>query len=66
MRLGAMLWLDAERAPGQLKWKPKKRELVLSLADDARPLYGEVAEARLSALTSALSATSSVKFGKPV
>uniref|UniRef100_UPI0040471B25 Ppx/GppA family phosphatase n=1 Tax=Yoonia sp. TaxID=2212373 RepID=UPI0040471B25 len=66
MRLGAMLWLDADRAPGQLKWKAKKRELTLVLTHDARPLFGEVAEARLAALTSALNATSTVKFQKPL
>ncbi len=65
MRLGAMLWLDADRAPGKLKWKAKKRELTLTLTPEARPLFGEVAEARFAALTTALNATSKVRFAKP-
>ena len=64
MRLGAMLWLDTDRAPGKLKWKSRKRELTLILNTDARPLFGEVAEARLASLTSALNATSKVRFTK--
>ncbi|WP_420859299.1 Ppx/GppA family phosphatase [Marivivens marinus] len=62
MRLGAMLWLQADEPPGVLKWKPKKRHLILELTDHARPLFGEVAEARLNALASALNATSEVRF----
>jgi len=62
MRLGAMLWLSADQAPGTLKWKPKARELTLVLSHAAKPLFGEVAEARLAALGAALSATVKVKF----
>ena len=62
MRLGAMLWLSADAPPGTLKWKPKSRELTLVLSNAARPLFGPVAEARLSALASALDATVNVKF----
>ena len=62
MRLGAMLWLSADEAPGALKWKPKARELTMVLSSAARPLYGEVAEARLSSLANALGATAEVKF----
>ena len=64
MRLGAMLWINADQAPGRIKWKPKKRELTLQLTEEARPLFGEVAEVRLAALTTALNATSKVKFDK--
>ena len=64
MRLGAMLWLNVDKAPGKIKWKPKKRELTLILAHEARPLFGEVAEARLASLTEALGATTKVKFEK--
>ncbi|MEJ6397686.1 Ppx/GppA family phosphatase [Yoonia sp. 208BN28-4] len=64
MRLGAMLWLSADETPGTLKWKPKSRELVLTLNERARPLYGEVAEQRFAALANALNATSTVKFKK--
>lgn len=65
MRLGAMLWLDSDRAPGKLKWKPKKRELTLTLIPEARPLFGEVAKARFAALATALNATGKVRFAKP-
>ena len=62
MRLGAMLWLGSDEPPGKLKWKPKSRELTLLLTEAARPLYGEVAEVRFSALAGALDAQSTVKF----
>ncbi|WP_394178153.1 Ppx/GppA family phosphatase [Yoonia maritima] len=64
MRLGAMLWLSADEPPGTLKWRAKTRELTLVLTEHARPLYGEVAEARFAALVSALDATGTVKFTK--
>ena len=64
MRLGAMLWLTADEEPGRLQWKPKKRELTLRLTEQARPLFGEVAQARFDALATAMGATSSVKFTK--
>ena len=64
LRLGAMLWLSPDEPPGTLKWKAKTRELTLILTEHARPLYGEVAEARFAALASALNATATVKFTK--
>ena len=64
MRLGAMLWINADEAPGVLKWKPKTLELTLQLSEHARPLYGEVAEARFAALAAEMGATSSVTFTK--
>ena len=64
MRLGAMLWVNAEEAPGTLKWRPKTSELTLKLSEHARPLFGEVAEARFAGLANVLGATSSVKFTK--
>ena len=64
MRLGAMLWLTAEEDPGTLKWQPKSKELTLRLTDHARPLFGEVAEARFAALASAMDATGTVRFNK--
>lgn len=64
MRLGAMLWINADEPPGTLKWHAKSAELTLTLTEDARPLFGEVAESRLHALANALSATASVKFKK--
>ncbi|SFS03486.1 Ppx/GppA family phosphatase [Yoonia litorea] len=62
MRLGAMLWLTAEETPGTLKWKPKSGELILRLSKNARPLFGEVAESRFAALTTALNASGTVHF----
>ncbi len=57
MRLGAMLWLNADEQFGTLRWKPKKRELRLVLNAHAKPLFGEVAESRLGSLASALTAS---------
>ncbi len=65
LRLGAMLWLGADAAPGVLKWHAKSKHLVLTLAHEARPLFSEVAEARLHSLASALSAEATVKFAAP-
>ncbi len=62
MRLGAMLWLTSDETPGGLKWSPKARELTLKLSEEARPLFGEVAEARFAALTNALDAQGTVVF----
>jgi exopolyphosphatase/guanosine-5'-triphosphate,3'-diphosphate pyrophosphatase len=64
MRLGAMLWVNAESKPGTLKWKPKTGALELKLTKDAAPLFGEVAEQRFNALASALGGTGTVKFSK--
>lgn len=64
MRLGAMLWVTADQAPGTLKWKPKAGELHLKLSKDAEPLFGEVAESRFKALATALNATGTIKFAK--
>ncbi|WP_375255118.1 Ppx/GppA family phosphatase [Yoonia sp.] len=64
MRLGAMLWLTADAEPGTLKWKPKTGELMLRLTRQARPLFGEVAEARFAALANAMGGTGTVKFTK--
>ncbi|KQI67831.1 exopolyphosphatase [Loktanella sp. 3ANDIMAR09] len=62
MRFGAMLWLDGNRQPGTFKWSPKNKELKLTLDEDARPLFGEVAESRLNALAQAMDATLTVRF----
>jgi exopolyphosphatase/guanosine-5'-triphosphate,3'-diphosphate pyrophosphatase len=64
MRLGAMLWVNAEHNPGTLKWNPKTGLLELRLTKDAGPLFGEVAEARFNALATALNGTGKVKFAK--
>lgn len=62
MRFGAMLWIREDAPMGQLRWFPKKKRLELALPPEARPLYGEVAEARLIALAQALGAEVSVKL----
>lgn len=62
MRLGAMLWINADERPGTLKWSKKKDVLTLTLNAHARPLFGEVAEVRLNTLASAIGATPVVKF----
>lgn len=62
MRFGAMLTVDDPTKLGALKWHPKKRELVLKLNEQGRNLFGEVAESRFQALTSALDAEGIVKF----
>ena len=64
MRLGAMLWLKADAEPGSLKYSAKSGTLVLKLKPAARPLYGEVAEARFAALCLALGVTGEVKFAR--
>ncbi|WP_082484451.1 Ppx/GppA family phosphatase [Rubellimicrobium mesophilum] len=62
MRLGAMLWLGAHDAPGAFLWKPERKALTLSLENRARPLFGEVAQARLKALGQAMGAEARVVF----
>lgn len=56
MRFGAMLLLQEGESMSSLKWYPKRRLLEFRLSKDTRDLYGEVAEARLQSLVSALSA----------
>lgn len=62
MRLGAMLWLGAHDAPGAFRWRADRRALELTIEARARPLWGEVAAARLNALGAALGAKASVAF----
>ncbi|MDX8347626.1 Ppx/GppA family phosphatase [Cognatiyoonia sp. IB215446] len=64
MRLGAMLWVSADEVPGELKWSPKSQELRLTLTENARPLFGEVAEARFAALANVLESKPLVRFRK--
>jgi exopolyphosphatase/guanosine-5'-triphosphate,3'-diphosphate pyrophosphatase len=56
MRFGAMFSVQNQELMGQLKWHPKKRLLKLVLHSETKALYGEVAEARLKSLASALDA----------
>ena len=62
MRFGAMMWLQAEQPLGQLKWKPKLKELTLVLSNDAAPLFGEVAAARFRSLAMSLEAETEVRI----
>ena len=64
MRLGAMLWLGAHDAPGAFLWKPEKKALTLDIEARAKPLFGEVAQARLKALGQALGAEAKVVFAE--
>lgn len=64
MRFGAMLWMQKDAQMGTLKWYPKKKQLDLILSPDARPLYGEVAAARLMSLAQVLEAEVSVRVSK--
>ncbi|MGZ9809745.1 Ppx/GppA family phosphatase [Pseudoroseicyclus sp. H15] len=64
MRLGAMLWLGAGEVPGEMKFRPQKKELTLQLAPRAEPLFGEVAASRLGSLASSLGATHQMVVGR--
>lgn len=65
MRFGAMLWMEKDAQLGQMRWYPKKKQLELRLHPSAKPLFSEVAQARLASLASSLDAEVSVKFNKP-
>ena len=62
MRFGAMLWMEAGADLGKLSHDAQTGQLKLVLPEKARPLYGEVAEARLNSLAAALSAETDVSF----
>ena len=64
MRFGAMLWMQNKSDIGTFRFRPKKRELSLRLSDAALPLFGEVARARLRALSAALDAELEVRVGR--
>ena len=64
MRFGAMLWMSEGGQIGELRWRPKKRSLELSLEAEAWPLFGEVAEARFNSLAASLGAQTDVRFVK--
>ncbi|TCL08903.1 exopolyphosphatase/guanosine-5'-triphosphate,3'-diphosphate pyrophosphatase [Shimia isoporae] len=63
MRFGAMLWMQNREDMGSLRWRPKKRELHLSLPPATGALFGEVAEARFHSLCRALDAEPVIKIG---
>ena len=54
LRFGAMLTASENENMGALKYYPKKGKLELRLMPGTRDLFGEVAEARLAALATAL------------
>ncbi|PIE06651.1 MAG: exopolyphosphatase [Rhodobacterales bacterium] len=56
MRFGAMLSMTRPAEQAQLLWRPKKRELHLTVMPGASDLYGEVARNRFQALAQALEA----------
>jgi len=64
LRFGAMLWMEKDVRLGEMRWKPKKRELELRLHPAATALFSEVAQARLDSLVTALDAEIKVKFVK--
>ena len=57
MRFGAMLSVEDTDQMGSLEWRPKRRELKITVSPDAPGLFGEVAAARFRALAGALDAT---------
>ncbi len=61
MRFGAMFSAEEPLRHGDLRWFPKRKHLDLRLRDAAQDLFGEVAEARFSALATALGATFEVR-----
>lgn len=63
MRFGAMFSANDGGRMGTLRFRPKRRELILSLPKGAGPLYGEVAAARFASLAQALDASGIVKEG---
>jgi len=65
MRFGAMLWMEKDAQLGEMRWFPKKKKLELRLHHSAKPLFSEVAQARLASLASSLEAEVTVKFTKP-
>ena len=56
MRLGAMLWVNDSQQPAYLHWKPRAKNLTLSLNPYGKSLFGEVAEARYRSLANSLRA----------
>ena len=60
MRFGAMFSVGDPSQAGELRWTPKKRLLTLALTEDGVGLFGEVAQARFTALALALKAETKV------
>jgi exopolyphosphatase/guanosine-5'-triphosphate,3'-diphosphate pyrophosphatase len=61
MRFGAMFTVARPTDHGALTWRPKRKELILTLkTDEGRALFGEVTEARFRALAGAMGAEAKV------
>jgi exopolyphosphatase/guanosine-5'-triphosphate,3'-diphosphate pyrophosphatase len=60
MRFGAMFSVGDPAKAGQLLWQPKKRLLELQLTPAGEGLFGEVAQARFTALALAMKAETRV------
>ncbi len=61
MRFGAMFTVERPTDHGELTWRPKRKELILTLkTDEGRALFGEVTEARFRALAGAMGAEAQV------
>ncbi len=54
MRFGAMFAVDEPHKKATLLWRPKRKELHLTIKSEAAGLFGEVAEARFNSLAAAL------------
>ena len=61
LRFGAMFSVGDPSRAGRLVWQPKKKILELQLTEDGRGLFGEVAQARFTALALALKAATRVE-----
>ncbi|ABD53976.1 Ppx/GppA family phosphatase [Jannaschia sp. CCS1] len=62
MRFGAMFATEHPVDHGRLKYRPKRKELILTLtSDEGRSLFGEVAQARFNSLASAMDVTPIVR-----
>lgn len=61
MRFGAMFALDEPEKVARLDYRPKKKELILTLAPETEDLFGEVAAARFQSLADALGAQTEIK-----
>ena len=65
MRFGSMLSVQTHELMGNLKWYPKKKIIEMHVAQGTEDLFGEVAQARLSSLASALQAEARFVYPKP-
>lgn len=56
MRFGSMFSVADPQSVAHLKWRPKRKELTLTLTGTGKYLFGEVAEGRFISLAAALGA----------